>query len=117
MRQCDGASETRVGRPRPNAAHRRKMPPMRPAHDGAADRAALVPPIDLPISAAIWPATLLVTERVTSRATSWPGGQALSARTAGAENAAQHGADPSQHATEPAGGGACSGAAGAWPVA
>src|SRR5437899_8096140 len=52
--------------------HRRKMPPMVPRTMARPTELPILPPIDLPRSAAIWPATRLLTERVTSRAITRP---------------------------------------------
>src|SRR5215510_13311594 len=52
--------------------HRRKMPPMVPRTMARPTELPILPPIDLPMSAATWPATRLLTERVTSRAITWP---------------------------------------------
>src|SRR5262249_44054876 len=51
---------------------RRKMPPMVPRTMARPTELPILPPIDLPMSAATWPATRLLTERVTSRAITWP---------------------------------------------
>ena len=79
-------------------SYRRKIPPSVPRTMARAMVLPMEPPIDLPTLPATPPITRLVTDRVTSRATRWVGDSTLTARTAGAEQTAEHVADAAQNA-------------------
>ncbi len=77
----------------PRRHYRRRMPPKVPRTMARPMVPPIEPPIDFPRSAAIWPATRLVTERVTSRDHALTGRQSRAAWNVGAEYGADHATD------------------------